>query len=407
MKILYIHQHFSTISGSAGTRSYANAKVMAERGHIVTILCGRYASSDAGLTGEFHKGVREVIVDGFLVCQLDCSYSNHLGVLQRCLIFFKFAIWSSFQAVLRDYDVIYATSTPLTVGIPGIVGKLFRRKPFVFEVRDLWPQLPIAMGIVRSRFFQSILYGLERVTYRFADKIICLAPGIKAGVCNSGVPEKKVAMVPNGCDVELFSGLGNIEKSCADGSKFRCVYAGTFGAANGLEAVLDAAALLELREDDRFEFLLVGDGSQKQSLQARAKQKCLKQVFFYPFIPKTELAVLFAECDLGLQILKNVPEFYEGTSPNKFFDYISAGLPVLINYPGWVKRLIESYKLGYYAPPNDPEQFLMALDLAYQSNQIQNWRERRALPAGFLKQFSRKRLSNQCADIVESVIPGF
>ena len=116
---------------------------------------------------------------------------------------------------------------------------------------------------------------------------------------------------------------------------------------------------------------------------------------------------MFAECDLGLQILKNVPEFYEGTSPNKFFDYISAGLPVLINYPGWVKRLIESYKLGYYAPPNDPEQFLMALDLAYQSNQIQNWRERRALPAGFLKQFSRKRLSNQCADIVESVIPGF
>jgi hypothetical protein len=137
MKILYIHQHFSTISGAAGTRSYANAKAMTEQGHSVTMLCGKYSSTDAGLSGKFQYGVRKISLDGFLVCQLDCHYSNHLGILQRCFVFFKFAIWSSFQALFKDYDVIYTTSTPLTVGIPGILAKFFRRKPFVFEVREI------------------------------------------------------------------------------------------------------------------------------------------------------------------------------------------------------------------------------------------------------------------------------
>ena len=223
MKILYIHQHFSTISGAAGTRSYANAKAMTEQGHSVTMLCGKYSSTDAGLSGKFHYGVRKINLDGFLVCQLDCYYSNHLGTFQRCFVFFKFAIWSSVQALFKDYDVIYTTSTPLTVGIPGILAKFFRRKPFVFEVRDLWPQLPIAMGVVRSPIFQFVLYKLEKLTYLCADKIICLAPGIKAGVCGSGISEKKVEMVPNGCDLELFKKPKVGRKPRARRGKFKCI----------------------------------------------------------------------------------------------------------------------------------------------------------------------------------------
>lgn len=406
MKILYIHQHFSTISGATGTRSYANAKAMTERGHSVTMLCGKYSSSDAGLSGKFQYGVREVNIDGFLVCQLDCHYSNHLGPVQRCLIFFKFAIWSSFQALTKDYDVIYATSTPLTVGIPGIVAKVFRRKPFVFEVRDLWPQLPIAMGVVRSQIFQFILYKLEKITYLSADKIICLAPGIKTGVCSSGISEKKVEMVPNGCDFELFSKPNTDLKPIARKDRFRCIYAGTLGAANGLEAVIEVASLLQSIGDDRFEFWLVGDGGQKQLLQAQVQKRGIEQIFFHPPMPKPELAALFLQCDLGLQILKNVPEFYEGTSPNKFFDYVSAGLPVLINYPGWVARLIKLHKLGVCAAPNDPKQFMTALDQAYQSHLTKGRRERGTVSTAFQKEFSRRNLAFQCVEIVESILPG-
>jgi glycosyltransferase involved in cell wall biosynthesis len=220
-----------------------------------------------------------------------------------------------------------------------------------------------------------------------------------------GVLENKVEMVPNGCDINLFKNRGAVPKSIAPRSKFRCIYAGTFGAANGLEAVVEAASLLQLNGDDRFEFLLVGDGSQKDFLQQEVRIRGVKQITFHPFVSKPELAAVFSECDLGLQILKNVPEFYEGTSPNKFFDYIAAGLPVLINYPGWVERLIATHKLGVYAPPNDPKLFLAALDRAYRSKISESRKKGRFIPKTFLKQFSRENLSNQCVDIVESVFP--
>src|SRR5690606_1454211 len=150
MKILYFHQHFSTPKGSAGIRSYAMAQSLIRNGHQVTMVCGSFGAGQTGLTAPFDRGMRRGNVDGIDIIEFELPYSNSLSFLKRILIFLSFAFKSIKVAFTEIYDVLFATTTPLTAGIPGIFAKWFRRKPFVFEVRDLWPELPKAMGVIKN-----------------------------------------------------------------------------------------------------------------------------------------------------------------------------------------------------------------------------------------------------------------
>lgn len=362
MKILYYHQHFSTPAGSTGNRSYAMARRLLARGHEVTMVCGSSAIGQSGLTGPFTKGRREGLVDGIHVIELELPYSNRDGFTKRTLTFLKFAWQSSRIALRRDADLVFATTTPLTAGIPGIFARWLRRKPFVFEVRDLWPELPKAMGVIRNPIVLWAMAVLEWVSYRSAHRLIGLSPGIVKGIARHGVPDGRIAMIPNGCDLDIFAATAEPWRPEGIAEEdMMAVFTGAHGIANGLDAVLDAAAELKRRGRNDVKLVLIGDGKLKPQLQALAEAEGLSNVVFHPPVPKAKLAGLMASADIGMQILANVPAFYYGTSPNKFFDYIASGLPVLNNYPGWLAEMIARADCGYAVPPDNPEAFADAL----------------------------------------------
>ena len=366
MHILYFHQHFSTPKGAAGIRSYQMAQKAIEEGHQVTVVCGTYQIGTTGLETPFERGQRRGTIDGIEIIEFDLNYANTDGLLKRAKTFLKYALGSMSIALRENYDLAFATTTPLTVGLPGIAARWIRRKPFVFEVRDLWPELPKAMGVIKNPIILAMLSALEWVSYRSADRCVALSPGIAKGIAGRGVAESKIDIVPNGCDFEIFqSAAGDIwQPDDVSQKDFLAVFTGTHGLANGLDAVLDSAKVLQERGDTSIKLLLVGSGKCKADLVARAAQENLTNVIFHAPIAKKELAGLMARANVGIQCLANVPAFYYGTSPNKFFDYISAGLPVINNYPGWLARMIDTYDCGYAVPPDDPTALADALQHA-------------------------------------------
>jgi len=365
MKILYFHQHFSTPKGSTGIRSYEMARRLVSSGHDVTMVCGSYGGGNTGLSGSFTRGRRDGEVDGISVVEFDLAYSNADGFIKRALLFLLFALRSVGVAMTHKYDVLFATTTPLTAGIPGIFARWLRGKPFVFEVRDLWPELPREMGVITNPVVLWAMGVLEWVSYRSAHRVVGLSPGIVQGVERCGVPSNRIALVPNGCDFSIFEKEVEVWRpEGVDKDDLLAVFTGTHGMANGLDSVLDAAKLLKERGRTDIKVALVGDGKLKPRLLNRARGQQLDNVIFHDPVNKQRLAGLMKAADLGIQSLANVPAFYFGTSPNKFFDYISAGLPVLNNYPGWLAGMIKDNGCGFAVEPDSPEQFADALEAA-------------------------------------------
>jgi len=358
MQILYFHQHFSTPAGATGTRSYEMARALIRYGHDVTMVCGTNIHGKTGLTGATRKGIRYGYVDGIKIIEIRLPYSNHDSFLKRGNLFLNFAIKSIGIAWKTKYDLLFATSTPLTTSIPGIVMRFLKtERPFVFEVRDLWTELPREMGVIRNPIVLWAMTALEWLAYKSARGCIGLSPGIQEGIQRRCSCRKSVAMIPNGCDFGLFRPA----KTHLEQKSFRAVFTGAHGIANGLDAVLDAAAVLMQRGRNDIELHFIGDGKLKPNLLARAKREGLNNCVFLDPVPKTRLAEMMMEVDVGLMVLANVPAFYYGTSPNKFFDYISTGLPVVNNYPGWLSDMIEEHHCGIAVPPEAPGAFAEAL----------------------------------------------
>lgn len=367
MKILYIHQHFSTPDGAGTTRSYEFSKHLVGQGHQVTMLCGANKKANTGLCHEFKRGVRRGVVDGIEVIEINSPYSNHQGFFSRVKSFLMFSLRSLRFVITEKYDVIYASSTPLTVAIPALFAKFFRFKPYIFEVRDLWPDLPKALGVIKNKFFYSVLKKFERLTYKWASHCIGLSPGMCEGIIGSGVPKEKVTMIPNGCDMAFFSDRSGFEKvqilwrKQFDSDDFVAVFTGAHGYANGLDSVLDMAKVLMMQHHDNIKILFVGDGKLKSNLIKKVESNHLVNCIFWNPMPKTQLRHVLKLANVGLMVLKNIPEFYTGTSPNKFFDYLASGLPVINNYPGWVAGLITEYQCGVAVSPDDPRVFAQSL----------------------------------------------
>lgn len=403
MKVLYFHQHFVTPRGAGAIRSYAMARKLIERGHTVTMVCGSNTTGTTGLDGSFSGGKRRGIVDGIDVVELDLAYSNNDGFLKRAWTFLVFAIRSIRISLTEKYDVVFATTTPLTAGIPGIFARWLRNKPFVFEVRDLWPELPKEMGVITNPVMLWIMGILEWSSYRSAHRLVGLSPGIVEGIGKRGGPADRIELVPNGCDLDIFSDQAEPWRpESISESDLLAVFAGTHGIANGLDAVLDAASVLKKRARSDIKLLLIGSGKLKPTLQARAEREGLNNVVFHDSVKKADLAGLMKAADIGMQVLANVPAFYYGTSPNKFFDYIAAGLPVLNNYPGWLADMIEREQCGFAVPPADPGAFADALEAAADEREKLPDMGRKA-KALAMREFDREQLANRWVDWVTGV----
>ena len=329
MRILYLHQFFVTRAGVGGTRSYEFARRFVARGHGVRMVTA--------------AGGRRM-VDGIEVLGVRGGYSDYVSATavsypRRMLAFAGFALTAS-AAALRGPrpDVIYATSPPLTMALPGLLASRRWRAPLVFEVRDLWPEAPIQMGALRNPLARRLARALERFVYRRSTRVIALSPGIRAGVAAAGVPEEKIALVPNAADLDLF------RPGPAADEAFTVSYFGTMGEANDLSAAVEAARLLP---DVRF--VLMGDGKRRPQLQQGAPANV---EFPGPGSSKEEVVRLAARSGACLTLFKDVPVLATN-SPNKLFDTFAAGRPAIVNMDGWMRELVERNDAGLYVGAGD------------------------------------------------------
>ncbi len=400
MHVIYFHQYFSTPRGSTGTRSYEMAQALIRAGHRVTMVCASHQLGKSDLEGAFVRGRRRGMVEGIDLIELDLRYSNHASLVRRAGIFLKFAVRSVGIALTEKFDVAFATTTPLTAGIPAIASRWLRRKPFIFEVRDLWPELPRAMGVIRNPQILGAMSLLEWTSYHSADRLVALSPGIADGIARRGIAPDRIVLVPNGSDIDLFrKNLQPWRPESVRDNDLLAVFTGSHGLANGLDAVVDVAQLLRERGRRDIKIALIGEGKCKPALQSRAQRLELGNLIFLDPVNKVKLAGLMAGAQLGLQILANVPAFYYGTSPNKFFDYIAAGLPVLNNYHGWLAEMIVESDCGFAVPPDDPTAFADALEAAADDRAA--LRRKGANAARLAEQrFARPTLAGQWVDWV-------
>ena len=352
MRILYLHQYFMTRAGVGGTRSYEFARRFVARGHEVRMVT---AAPTAG------GGVRSV--EGIEVVGVRAGYADYvsgtrLSYPRRALAFARFALAAT-AAVLRlpRPDVVYATSPPLTIALPALAAVKRHRAPLVFEVRDLWPEAPIQMGALGSPLLQRLARLLERLAYGAAAEVIALSPGMRDGVVAVGVEPKRVTLVPNASDLELFSPEldgSEVRRALGLGNRFVCSYFGTMGEANDLKQVIEAAALLKEQGQDGVVFVLHGDGKRRPALEDLARRRRLHNVVFSEPVPdKRSVARLAAASDACMTIYKDVP-ILATCSPNKLFDTFAAGRAAIVNTPGWLKELVEEHEAGVYARPGDP-----------------------------------------------------
>lgn len=404
LRLLYFHQHFATPRGSSGTRSYEFARALSAKGHRVTVVCGASKLSGLDLPYDAERDWHRGLVDGIDVISLPLAYSNRDSLGRRAAAFLRFALRSMRLALTEEYDLVFATSTPITAVLPGLAAKWFRGKPFVFEVRDLWPELPRALG-VRNPFILGGMSVLEFAGYRSADACIGLSPGIVAGIRGRSTPRQTIAMVPNGCDLEVFhpSRRRALTLPGLTSEHFAAGFTGAHGPANGLDALLAVARELRRRGDRRVRLVFIGDGKERDRLAEQAAAEGLDNCLFFPPVPKSELGPITASLDCGLMVLKNVPAFYYGTSPNKFFDYAAAGIPIINNYPGWLAGLIEEHQAGLVVPPDDPVAFADGLQRLAADRAL---RDRLGANARQLAEtrFARPQLAAQFIEVLETVM---
>lgn len=354
-RLLYLHQHFSTPAGAAGTRSHALARALAQAGHEVTLATGQWQGAVTGLEGPFRRGAREGRVSGFRVVEFAIPCTNAMGLAARTAAFLRYA-WAAARLARRArFDLVIASSTPLTVALPALAARR-RGTPFLFEMRDPWPELPRALGLTNPLALAA-MEGLADAACRHAAAVVALSEGMAELARARGA--QRVEVVPQGCDLDLFGPqVAPWRPEAAASGELLAVYAGAHGVANGLGVLVEAARALAARGERRVRLLLVGEGGEKPALMAAAAG--LPNLTFLAPLPKRELAGLFAGSQVGLLCLAPVPAFAEWTAPNKLMDCLAAGLPVLSNVPGEAARLLDE-GAGETVPPGDPAALADAL----------------------------------------------
>ncbi|MBS7790721.1 glycosyltransferase family 4 protein [Roseococcus sp. SDR] len=343
-RILYLHQHFSTPSGATATRSHAQARALAQAGHAVTLACGQWQGAVTGLEGAFRRGARQGRISGFEVLEWAIPCGNAMGEAARIGAFLRYAARATRLALRPGWDLVIASSTPLSVAIPALLARQARGTPFLFEMRDPWPELPAAMGLRRPLLLHA-MERLARAACREAAAVVALTEGMAETARRRGTPPERLRVIGQGCDLDLFGPQVPPWRPDGAGSgEMLAVYAGAHGRANGLHQLLEVAALL--REERRIRLLLVGEGGEKPALLAEAAARGLANLSFLDPMPKPELARLLAGSQVGLLCLAPIPAFAEWTAPNKLMDYLAAGRPVLSNVPGEAARLLEAGGCG-------------------------------------------------------------
>ena len=364
MKILLLHQYFLEEDDPGGSRWNEMTKTWQEQGHEIVVLAGMMHYSGFKKRDEYkgkwfkikHQGKIKVIR-----CHVSESYnSNFIGRLWGYFSFVFSSIWAGFFKTGKKYDIVVVTSPPLFVGISAYLISKIKRIPFVFEVRDLWPESAIDTGVVKSKIIIKLAYALEKFIYKKAKLINVLTPAFRDTLIEKKNIEKdKIIFIPNAADFTLSDNLlesfdrDSFKKLHQLENKFIITYVGAHGVANHLDQVLDAAQLLT---DTNVLFLLIGNGMEKERLIEKSKNLKIENVRFIDSVPKSEVFKYILISDMGASILKKVDTFKTVYS-NKTFDYMACKKPILMAIDGVSRKLVEDYKSGVYVEPENTDEY--------------------------------------------------
>ena len=356
MHILLIHQAFAALDEPGGTRHHELARYLAGRGHQVTVI----ASPVSYITGE-KKSPLAISPspqenENITILRAYTYSALHKSFVHRVFAFVSFMTSSFFIGLgVKNVDLVWGTSPPIFQGVTAWALARLKRVPFLFEVRDLWPEFAIAVGVLRNRTLIRLSLWLERFLYRHADRVMVNSPGYVEHVKKRGA--KRVELVPNGADPEMFNPSddgGKFRSANRLENKFVVLYAGAHGMSNDLGVVLEAAKILQdVADPSGIQIVLLGDGKEKPALQTQAAKMGLTNVLFLPPVPKSGMAEALAGADACLAILKPIDE-YKTTYPNKVFDYMAAGRPVALAIDGVIREVVEKAGCGVFARPGDP-----------------------------------------------------
>ena len=399
MRIIYLHQYFTTPSMSGGVRSYEMASHLVSSGHEVNVVTTWREPLTSRSTGWY-----ETNENGIRVHWLPVEYSNTMTFARRMIAFGNFVRAAQRKAVTIGGDIVFATSTPLTIALPAVRAARALKVPMVFEVRDLWPSVPIGMGVLRNPILTRAARWLERYAYANSAGVVALSPGMKRGVVATGYPSELVTVIPNLCVNDFF------QVSADARTRFRrkhpwlqhrplVVYTGALGAVNGVGYLVRLAARV-LALDPEIRFLIVGSGKEYGFVEKTAEDLGVlnKNFFMMRSIPRLEIRDVLLGADLATSVVINNKVLFDN-SANKFFDALAAGKPVAINHAGWQAELIQATDAGLVLPPDD---FESAASIVTAALHNRAWLKRAGQAARrlALEEFSRVKLTAKFENVL-------
>jgi glycosyltransferase involved in cell wall biosynthesis len=403
MHILLIHQAFADLDEAGGTRHYEMARILAHEGHQVTIIASPISYiTGKTTTSEKANPKKSNPIPGVTILRVATYSGLHRSFFHRMISFFSFMI-SSFIAGLqvRKVDLVWGTSPPIFQGFTAWLLSFLKGVPFLFEVRDLWPAFAVAVGVLHNKLLITMSLWLERFLYRKATKVVVNSPGYLDHVKTHGA--RDVVLIPNGVDPEMFTITDHtVHNPWMDKKKdhFIVLYAGAHGLSNDLPTVLQAAKLLE--KEPAIRFWLVGDGKEKANLISLAEKMRLSNLDFFSSVSKLEMNQVLAASDAGIAILLPIA-LYKTTYPNKVFDYMAAGKPVILAIDGVIRQVVDNANAGIFAEPGNPAQLVDAIDYLFTHTDM-------ALQMGLngkkyvTLNFNRKELTEKFRTVIEEMV---
>jgi len=353
-RVLLIHQAFASPAEGGGTRHYEFGQRVLSRGHRFTVVASDLSYLSGTPVHQRPGRCDEESVDGLHVLRAYAYPTLHRSFIWRVFSFFTFTA-SSFLTALRSgpADLVMGTSPPIFQAFSAWAVAFLRGRPFLLEIRDLWPEFAIDMGVLKNPLLIWLSRRLERFLYARATHIVVNCPAYRDYLIPNHVGPLKVSVISNGVDPSMFdpSAYGErIKDKWQLHGKFVVSYAGAIGMANDLGTVIRAADRLQHR--DGIVFVIAGDGKERRNVEADASKRGLGNVIFTGTLSKSEVADLMAASDACIAILKDIPMF-RTTYPNKVFDYMAAGRPTVLAIDGAIRKVIEDSGSGIFVPPGD------------------------------------------------------
>ncbi|MCL4734931.1 MAG: glycosyltransferase family 4 protein [Candidatus Omnitrophica bacterium] len=364
MKILFLSQYFPPEICAPAARVSELCRYWAEKGEEITVITA-FPNHPTGVIPDEYRGkkfMREK-VDRFDLLRSWIYPAPNREFFKRLVCFFSFLLSSIYTAIFKagKCDVVIATSPQIFVGLSGWIVSVFKKAPYVLEIRDLWPESAIELGVLKNRYLIALSRSLERFLYKHADLLVAVSKSIRDAIVQSGIPANRVILLPNGINPELFKPGERINRKRAQiqmKDQFIISYIGTHGMAHGLEVVVDAARIL--KEDPRFHFLFIGEGAEKKKVIAYSQKLKLENVTFLPSQPKSEIPEWYVASDVCMVVLKDLPVF-ETVLPSKMFEIMACQRPTLMVARGECAEMVRDSRSGVVVPPGDPARLAEAI----------------------------------------------